>query len=342
MSNSISYPSEYVDGLDLAYKQESITAFLDNTKSRWLGKTFQIKRVSVQGPANMTRGAEYTGGDVTVAWQTVTPDYDRGRKFTVDALDEAECLGLMTDALFEYERVWSIPEKDAYHFAKYALKAGQKATEATLSDAAALVAALIVGQSALDGKCPGNGRVLFVEASQWRACEGLATTTSRDVFKGFSKIVPVPADEFYTAITFLTGSTGEETGGYTRYGYGYAAFAGSHAYSLGDLIEADGKIYEVTTAGTSGSTAPTWPATGTVANGAGALVFTFVAKSGHAINFIIMHPECLEQAIRRNVTNIMPPDADIDSYRGSMRSYGFCDVKTNKTNWIYLHAKASA
>jgi hypothetical protein len=342
MGNTIVYPSEYTQALDLAYKAENLTSFLDNTQSRWLGKTFQIKRVTVQGPATMTRGSEYPGGEATVAWQTVTPDYDRGRKFTVDALDEAECVGLLTDALFEYERVWSIPEIDAYRIAKYASKAGRKATEATLSDAAALVAALIVGQADLDGKAPAQGRVLFIEASMWRAVEGLATTVSKDVFKGFSKIVPVPQDEFYTAINLLSGSTGEEAGGYTRYGHGYAVFAGSHAYSLGDLIEADGKIYEVTTAGTSGSTAPTWPTTGTVANGAGALVFTFVAKSGHAINFIILHPQALEQAIRRSVSPIMPPDADIDSYRGSNRKYGYCDVKTNKLNWIYLHAKASA
>lgn len=341
MPNTITYPSEYTQALDLAYKAENLTSFLDNTQSRWVGKTFQIKRVTVQGPADMTRGAEYTGGTVTAAWQTVTPDYDRGRKFTIDALDEAECVNLMTDALFEYERVWSIPEIDAFRLARYAARAGRKATEATLSDAAAFVAALIVGQADLDGKAPAQGRILFVESTIWRSCEGLATTVARDVFKGFSKIVPVPQDEFYTAITLLTGGTGEEAGGYTRYGSGYAVWAASHAYAEHALIEMAGKIYEATTAGTSGEAAPTWPASGTVSGGV-ALVWTFVANSGHAINFMITHPQALEQAIRRNVSNIMPPDADIDSYRGSNRKYGFCEVKTNKLNWIYLHAKASA
>jgi len=341
MGNTILYPVEYTQALDLAYKTENLTSFLDNTQSRWQGKTFQIKRVAVQGPAAMTRGSEYPSGDVTVAWQTVTPDYDRGRKFTIDALDEAECVGLLTDALFEYERVWSTPEIDAYRFAKYALKAGRKATEATLSDAAALTAALIVGQSDLDGKAPAQGRVLFIEASMWRAVEGLATTVSKDVYKGFAKIVPVPQDEFYTAINMLSGSTGEEDGGYSRYGSQYDAWAAATAYTTSDYIEMAGKVYHCTTAGTSGATAPTWPTTGTVADGAGALVWTFVAYSGHSINFIILHPQALEQAIRRSVSPIMPPDADIDSYRGSNRKYGYCDVKTNKLNWIYLHAKAS-
>ena len=105
---------------------------------------------------------------------------------------------------------------------------------------------------------------------------------------------PSTKDRFFTKVNFLTGGTGQEAGGFIRQGSQYDAFEASHAYSVNDIIEADGKIYKVTTAGTSGSTAPTWPTSGTVANGAGALVFTFQETSGrnqlHYPSSFLHHP----------------------------------------------------
>ena len=57
-------------------------------------------------------------------------------------------------------------------------------------------------------------------------------------------------------------------------------WAASRAYALNATVTASGKVYKVTTAGTSGSTAPTWPASGTVTDGT--VVWTFVsAASGY-------------------------------------------------------------
>ena len=49
----------------------------------------------------------------------------------------------------------------------------------------------------------------------------------------------------------------------------------THAYALNATITADSKVYKVTTAGTSGSTAPTWHASGTVTDGT--VVWTYVS-----------------------------------------------------------------
>ena len=57
-------------------------------------------------------------------------------------------------------------------------------------------------------------------------------------------------------------------------------WAATHAYSLNATVTASGKVYKVTTAGTSGSTAPTWPASGTVTDGT--VTWTYVsAASGY-------------------------------------------------------------
>ena len=70
------------------------------------------------------------------------------------------------------------------------------------------------------------------------------------------------------AIAFATDSTA-------------TTWAASHAYALNDTVTASGNIYKVTTAGTSGTTAPTWPASGTVKDGT-TLVWTYVsAASGY-------------------------------------------------------------
>lgn len=53
------------------------------------------------------------------------------------------------------------------------------------------------------------------------------------------------------------------------------AWASTTAFALNDLIVADGKKYKATTAGTSGSSAPTWPSSGTVTDGT--VVWTYQA-----------------------------------------------------------------
>jgi hypothetical protein len=49
--------------------------------------------------------------------------------------------------------------------------------------------------------------------------------------------------------------------------WGGSAWAATTAYLADALVVASGKLYKCTTAGTSGSTAPTWPASGTVTDG---------------------------------------------------------------------------
>jgi len=52
-------------------------------------------------------------------------------------------------------------------------------------------------------------------------------------------------------------------------------WAATTAYALNAVVVASGKLYKATTAGTSGSSAPTWPASGTVTDGT--VVWTYQA-----------------------------------------------------------------
>ena len=143
---AITLPVQYIQALDLIYKEGNLTSFLDSKPAnvQIVGKEMKIKKISTQGPADMTRGGNLVEGEVAAGWETVTPDYDRGRTFPIDALDEEEFGGLYMDVAADYEIQHSIPEIDAYRFAKYAQKTGIQVvgTPATLSDAAALIPAI--------------------------------------------------------------------------------------------------------------------------------------------------------------------------------------------------------
>lgn len=55
------------------------------------------------------------------------------------------------------------------------------------------------------------------------------------------------------------------------------AWQPTHAYAAAATVTASGRVYKVTTAGTSGSTAPTWPASGTVTDGT--VTWTYVSAA---------------------------------------------------------------
>jgi len=285
MPNSITLPVQYLQALDLIYKAGALTSILDNTDAQVVGKEFKIKKVTTQGPAPMTRGNAFIAGDVTVGWQSVTPDYDRGRKFTIDALDELELGGLFMDVAAEFTRVHSIPEIDAYRFAKIASTASilKVNTPATIADATAFIAAVNAAMGEMDSnEVPMEGRILYAEASLLRAVQALDTTKSRETLAAFARVIPVPQARFYTAITFNDGvSEGQTAGGFIK-----------------------------------------------------------TVSTGKDINFLIVHPTAMEQAIKRTVTPVDAPDADYDAYRVSNRVYGYCAVKDNKVKGIYLHHKA--
>jgi len=344
MANSITLPVQYIQALDLIYKDGSLTSFLDSRPQnvQIIGKEMKIKKISTKGPADIARGGDFVTGDVVAAWETVTPDYDRARNFKVDALDEEEFGGLYVDVAADYEIQHSIPEIDAYRFAKYYQTTGiQKvATPTTPSDATALITAINAGQAALDGKAPTQGRILFVEASQLRAVQLLDTTKSRETLADFARIVPVPSDRFFTKLKFLTGGSGEEDGGYIRYGSDLDAWAAATAYVLNDIIVVNNRVYKCTTAGTSAATIPTFAATGTTADGAGALVWTYQHDAGRAVNFLIVHPLAIVQAIKRASSDVDAPNSKSRNWSVSNWKYGYCTLYENKANMCYVHYQA--
>lgn len=224
MNNNIALFKKYIAKLDEVYKNASKTAVLDGDAElvRAGANTNEIvvPKLSMDGLADYSRNSGYVSGDVTLTYETVQFNYDRGRKFGVDAMDNEETAGIAFGRLSsEFIRTKVVPELDAFRFATYAGTTGiSKATPATYSTGTDWLEALQVAQSKMDGdEVPEEGRVLFITPEGYNAVNNVDTNKSREVLASFSQIVKVPQARFYTAIELADGTTsGEEAGGYSK------------------------------------------------------------------------------------------------------------------------------
>ena len=98
MANAITKFKTYIALLDEVYKQASLTADLDSdptlVKAGANANEIIIPKISMDGLADYSRNSGYVKGDVTLTNETVTFNYDRGRKFSVDNMDNEETAGL--------------------------------------------------------------------------------------------------------------------------------------------------------------------------------------------------------------------------------------------------------
>ena len=179
IANSIGLASTYLPLLDEIYKAESKTAVLDTAQDRvrWSNEyqTFYLFETDMVGNADYSRNDGFVRGDVTASWRGYTPQWDRGRQFVVDRLDNDQSLGMAFGTLAgEYMRTKVIPERDAVRFATYSKNASDTMkTAENISTGAGAVAAIDLGTEKLDNaEVPYEGRILFVNPTLYRLLKG--------------------------------------------------------------------------------------------------------------------------------------------------------------------------
>ncbi len=220
MANSIALFKQYLDLLDEVYKTSSTTASLDISgelvRAGANAKEILIPKMTLDGLADYSRGGGYVAGDVKLEMETVTFNFDRGRKFTVDAMDNAETAGVAFGKLAsEFIRTKVAPELDAFRYATYAGISGiGTTTGAALSTGADVLTALVTAQNTMDeAEVPETERELHITPTLYNLIYSVDTTKSKEVLNSFSRIVKVPQTRFYTAIDQYDGTTENETAG---------------------------------------------------------------------------------------------------------------------------------
>lgn len=225
MPNAIALASRYVPMLDEVYKLASLTSDLDGAselaRQGANANELIIPKLSMSGLANYSRNSGYVSGDVTLTNETVACNFDRGRMFSVDSMDNIETAGLAFGRLAgEFIRTKVAPEVDAFRFAKYASTSGisKVSTPATLSTGVEVLAAIRAGVTQMDeDEVPQEQRYLYITPTLLGMVQDLDTTKSREVLSRFAKVREVPQTRFYTAITQYDGTTsGQTAGGYVK------------------------------------------------------------------------------------------------------------------------------
>ena len=223
MANNIALAKVYTNLLDEVYQQSALTAVLesDATLARQGANANEIiiPKLSMDGLADYNRNSGYVNGDVELTWETVKFNYERGRAFTVDDMDNEETQNIAFGRLAgEFIRTKVVPELDAFRFATYASTVGAGTATGTLATGVDVINALRTATSAMDeAEVPMEDRHLFITPTLLGLVQDMDTTKSREVLSRFASITPVPQTRFYSAIELLDGKTGgEEKGGFKK------------------------------------------------------------------------------------------------------------------------------
>lgn len=213
-NNSITLFKKYVTLLDEAYKLAALTNVLDgpNELAREGANAGEIvvPDMVLQGLVGYSRNNGFNDGTVTLTNTTYQCNYERGRMFTVDALDNAETAGVAFGRLAgEFIRVHVGPEIDAFRIARYAGTSGIGSASADLSTGADVLAALRVAATAMDeGEVPLDQRYLFITPTLYGMVDDLDTIKSRAVLERFQQIIQVPQTRMYSGISLSTSGAG--------------------------------------------------------------------------------------------------------------------------------------
>lgn len=211
MANNISLHKVYLKSLDKIYQNECLTSILDTEQidSTKEAKTFTIDKMEMDGLSDYSRANGYVNGDVTLTQEEKSPNYDRGKKFSVDEMDDVESGYIAFGKLSgEFERTKAIPELDAFRIAKYASKAGLAGYGSVKTPDEAISAVETAEQIMGDKEVPSTNLVMFVSNTFYNLLRKGGATRFSDVndskinrkLEEFDdmKIVKVPASRFYT------------------------------------------------------------------------------------------------------------------------------------------------
>lgn len=209
MANQIEKFKVYVDQLDDVYKMASKTAILDGApelaRQGANANELIIPMIDMDGLADYDPASGYKAGDVTFKNETVKCNFDRGRKFSVDAIDDIDTAGMAFGRLAaEFERTKVVPELDAFRFASYCGKEGADITTGTITDGATAIKAIAAKNDAMTNKeVPEELRYLFITPVVAGYIRDMDTTKSKELMSKFAGVIEVPATRFFTQIELV-------------------------------------------------------------------------------------------------------------------------------------------
>lgn len=237
MPNTLEYSKIFQPLLDQQVTQESTTGWME-ANDKFIkyngGDEVKIATILTDGLADYDRSNGFTTGSVDLKWNSYKLTQDRGRSFTLDAMDvdQTNFVATASAVMSEFQKEKVIPEIDAYRYSKIA----SLAIESSHSREVSLTADNIIGELLKDlttiEEATGVTDVVITMspttatllASAKNAKDHMSTTQltkgSMNVrVESFddNPIVRAQQDLLQTAFKFNDGKTaGQEKGGFVK------------------------------------------------------------------------------------------------------------------------------
>lgn len=216
MANTISLAKRYVPLLQEVYRRSSVTSMIDTNpalvrESAAVGEIL-VPKMTVPGLADYSRQNGYASGDVTLDWVSKKLEYDRGRKFVVDAMDNQESLDQAFGPLLStFMKESVVPEVDAVRFARFATNAKSDNKKSLAITASNVLTSLDDAIAALnDEEVTLENRYLFISEGFYkllkqkietsRLTQGQVVDRRVEMIDGMP-LIHVPAPRFHTGIS---------------------------------------------------------------------------------------------------------------------------------------------
>jgi len=237
MANTIAYAQVFQQALDEQMLSGAATGWMELNAALVKyngGNEVKIPKMVMDGMADYDRSSGFVAGGVTLSWETHAMTMDRGRTFSLDAMDVNESNFVATGGavmgMFQREKV--IPEVDAYRLSAIATKAINATQSVDYTAASATILATLRGQIAVIQDNIGENAPLVISMSFAAAnvldmadniakqlgvadfVQGNVTLKVRAI-DGIP-IIRVPSARMKTAYVFNDGTTeGQTAGGFT-------------------------------------------------------------------------------------------------------------------------------
>lgn len=232
--NTLEYATIFQQALDKQMEQALTSGWMDQNAGQVKytgGNEVKVPKVSLVGLGNYDRDEGFKQGAVTLSYETLKMTQDRGRTFSLDAMDvdETNFVASAGMVMGEFQRLKVVPEVDAYRYAKIYSYAKDSHTTTYKATKTSIIDTLDADIATVQDKVGDNEPLIIIMNRKIHAILNNAASIEKYINVGEFKagdistkvkyfndlpILDVPSARFKTGITMNAGAT-KDAGGYT-------------------------------------------------------------------------------------------------------------------------------
>lgn len=237
MANAISYATLFMAALDLQMVQQSTTGWMETNAGQVIyngGKEIKIPKINMDGLGDYSRTGGYPGGSITLDYETMTMTMDRGKQFVLDSMDvnESNFVVNASTVMSQFQKLYVIPEVDAYRYSKIASLAISKgkASGGYVPDKSDILSKLKADIAVIQDTVGDIPLIITMSKLTKNILENSSEITKKIDVSDFTSgqfttkvsmvddcpIISIPSARLKTAYVFRDGrTTGQTQGGFT-------------------------------------------------------------------------------------------------------------------------------